>query len=220
MKKAIFGSLVIMSLLSMSYTFSYWQWNVLGSSVTTSNQITIGEWDDKKTKIRVHRNLSDDFADFDIDITPNTSLGTQYATYFNFIPKPKTHSGVDQSIYTFDNWYLTDGTIFTSSTVVNTSIDVYPSWNSFKFNYTLDSGKYNLMYDTINNTLFDLTGDFYAPGWRYQGRVINMICSYFFKFTNYDFNGVLTIGSGIKIIYRTAFMSAKVRIRSHWDEWF
>lgn len=198
-----------MSVLSVNFTFSYWQGGVLGNSASTQDELEIGEWDTTKRLIRVHSNHSQSFDDFSIEMDVYSTLGTDFDTYFKFNsldPLPKDHPGVDLSLYTFDNWYLPNGTIFTSSTVMNYSVDVYPSWNvnSSQFTYSKTGDLYN-----INNTAgFNLTGDLYIPGWRYKGCQINMLGSYSFKFTNYNFGGSLTIGSGIKKIYTTTFSNA------------
>ena len=209
MTTIITGTLMLMSIFSVNFTFAYWQGNVLGHSTSKGGQVDIGEWNRTKVLIHVHDNLSRTYSDFYVQIESGESLGDDFDDYFKFDsldPLPKNHPGVDLSLYSFDGWYLDNGVAFTKNTVVNSNIDVYPSWNvdSSQFVYTLSSGMYN-----INKTAgFNLVGDLYIPGWRYKGREINMVGSYSYKFTNYDFGGSLTIGAGIKRIYTTTFYNA------------
>lgn len=194
-----------MSFLTISWTYSYWQGIVCGNNTNSGKQITIGKWGMSKKVIRVHKKLSQSFDDFTFEIYSHRSLGLEFNDYFKFAgldPFPLNHSGVDQSLYTFDNWYLSDGTVFDANTVIKNHIDVYPSWNKSAFSYTYANDSLSYTLGLADASAADSQMDFYVPGWRYHGREIGSVLA---SMSNINTVKNLFIGDGVKTLVYESF---------------
>lgn len=187
-------------------TYSYWASSIEASNSTTNGIISIGDWEIPSFTITVNNNHGD-FETFSFNVDPYVELGTdKYDEYFNgFIPDVKDHSGVNQSLYSFDDFYLEDGTKITSSTVINSDITVYPSWNTTLFNYSKPAGMN--YYNLSKPSAVTYSGDLYVPGWRYKGMTINQVGIMSTQTNPLVVDG-LWVGDGIKSITTNGFRYA------------
>ena len=224
------ASFMVLMSLAVVPTFAYWSGSVFGANKIANVTIEIGEWDnliavrinpnqsndfegldyssvsyadyDNDTGdliIYVDRDYNPTFLDVkDLLTELETDLGKP-SGYFTSL-KPKTHSGVDQSVYAFEDWYFAGGTKVADNYSITGEITVYPSWDTSLFTYQKSSNVYNIQKPA--GVTYATNQDLYIPGWLYKGLSIDSVWQGTMRYIEV---ANLTLGQGIKKVASNAF---------------